>query len=156
MGKKELVQKEISRIYRKHGTAKPSLVLNEAKPASSPLHPFFEWDDAKAGHNYRIVQARHLIRSVEIIRDDGQTEKLIHVPNVLGGHLEGDYKPISAVVASQSEYDRALGSLLSQLGGLCETVDGLTGMNEFSGKDAKTIVRNIVNAKRAADRMAQV
>ena len=38
-----------------------------AEPKSSPLHSRFEWDNSKAGHQYRIWQARQLIRvSVEV------------------------------------------------------------------------------------------
>jgi hypothetical protein len=47
---------------RKNGLLTPEVVVNAAEPVSSPLHPHFEWDDSKAGHQYRLEQARQLIR----------------------------------------------------------------------------------------------
>lgn len=41
-------------------------VVADAQSPSSPLHSFFEWDDVKAGHLYRLEQARAIIRSVHI------------------------------------------------------------------------------------------
>ena len=46
-------------------------ILDDARPQDSPLHRFFEWDNAKAAEAYRLNQARQLARSitVTIIRD---------------------------------------------------------------------------------------
>ncbi|MEO5375107.1 MAG: hypothetical protein H7840_12625 [Alphaproteobacteria bacterium] len=41
-------------------------VVADANAPSSPLHPLFEWDDDEAAHQYRLVQARSLIRSVVV------------------------------------------------------------------------------------------
>lgn len=41
-------------------------VVAAAKARRSPLHRHFEWDDDKAAHEYRLVQARALIRSVHV------------------------------------------------------------------------------------------
>lgn len=46
------------------GVLTPSGVVSEAENPESPLHSLFEWDDAKAGHRYRIDQARKLIARV--------------------------------------------------------------------------------------------
>lgn len=49
---------------------------------SSDLHSKFEWDDTKAGHGYRIQQARILITRVRIYQDPAcsrQTPFAIHV-----------------------------------------------------------------------------
>ena len=39
-------------------------ILNSAKEESSPLHAFFEWDDAKAAMEYRREQVKLLIKSM--------------------------------------------------------------------------------------------
>jgi hypothetical protein len=60
---------ELKRIANKNGgLLQPETVVESARPASSPLHSRFEWDNTVAGQQYRIWQARQLIRvSVEII-----------------------------------------------------------------------------------------
>jgi len=42
-------------------------VVSEAESKNSPLHSYFEWDDAKAGYAHRLWQARQLIASVRWI-----------------------------------------------------------------------------------------
>lgn len=54
---------------RKHhkGELTPADVVEDAKNPNSPLHPFFEWSDTKAAREYRLQQARGLIRSIVAI-----------------------------------------------------------------------------------------
>ena len=44
-----------------NGLLTPDQVVRDAAKKTSPLHGEFEWDDAVAGHKYRIEQARTLI-----------------------------------------------------------------------------------------------
>lgn len=55
---------ELAGIYRREGRLTPELVVDEATPEGAALHHRFEWDNNVAGHKYRLVQARELIRSV--------------------------------------------------------------------------------------------
>ncbi|MEE8568074.1 MAG: hypothetical protein V3S81_05645 [Anaerolineales bacterium] len=55
-----------------------SAVVEDARDPKSPLHSFFEWDDKKAAHQYRINQARDIIRNVRIQTDF--TEHKISAP----------------------------------------------------------------------------
>ena len=58
---------ELDRIRtRANGRLTPESVLDAARRIRSPLHDHFEWDDTKAAHSYRVDQAGHLIRSIEI------------------------------------------------------------------------------------------
>lgn len=41
-------------------------IVTEAADEDSPLHPYFEWDDAEAGKRYREDQARNIARSIEV------------------------------------------------------------------------------------------
>lgn len=45
-------------------------VVDESRDASAPLHWAFEWDNDTAADEYRLDQARHLIRSVEVVTVD--------------------------------------------------------------------------------------
>ena len=44
----------------------PDKLVEAAAPVNSPAHAYFEWDDAKAGIEYRRTQAQRLIRSIVI------------------------------------------------------------------------------------------
>ncbi len=45
------------------GLLKAEDVVEAAKDASSPLHPLFEWDDSEAAKQFRIQQARQVVRA---------------------------------------------------------------------------------------------
>ena len=51
-------------LVERDGT--PASVLDEARDEASPLHTHFEWDDSEAAEQYRLVQARGLIRRYKV------------------------------------------------------------------------------------------
>jgi len=61
---RERVAAELEQI-RKLDSAKvlrPEAVVSFAENVGTALHDEFQWDDAKAAHTYRLVQARDIIR----------------------------------------------------------------------------------------------
>lgn len=49
-----------------NGQITPTLIIENAKSESSPLHDYFEWDDKRAACEYRLFQARYLARSIAL------------------------------------------------------------------------------------------
>jgi hypothetical protein len=70
----EIAGKELERIYDKHGALRAQIVVDEARPDDAPLHPAFEWDDLVAAEYYRREQARSLIKTVQVVREDESDE----------------------------------------------------------------------------------
>lgn len=67
------------------GELTPNDVVDDARNHNSPLHSFFEWDDTEAAQQWRLQQARGLIRAVvAIIVDDKEPARriqaFVHVP----------------------------------------------------------------------------
>ena len=113
------VQAVVQSLYDRHGYATPSALLDEAAPVDSPAHGAFQWDDALAGREYRLNQARCYIRVVVVETEHGM-ERVVHVPSIRGG--EGQYKPISIVVAAPDEFGRALGEAQGKLNAASQAV----------------------------------
>lgn len=95
---------ELQAIYDQQGEMTPEVVVTEATPKTHPLHGHFEWNDKVAGHQYRLVQARELIRSVKIVYREGtETEdpqkvrawQAVRTPN---GHA---YRPTHEVLEDE-------------------------------------------------------
>ena len=121
--KKRVRQDVIDELLRLAGDdgLKPSFVVQEARNKKSPLHAEFEWDDAKAGHEYRLAQARRLIR-LAVPEVDGRPDPFVHVPPAAneqdedGGTVrEGAYYPTSVVVANTDWFARALTELQAKV-----------------------------------------
>lgn len=78
------------------GELTPEDILADAKHDNSPLHSFFEWSDTEAAHQYRLSQARGLIRSVVAIYVSDETDKeprpavrakaYVHIPEPSAPH----------------------------------------------------------------------
>lgn len=71
----ETAGKELARIARRDGDVDPAIVVKDSKRRDAPLHECFEWDDKAAGEQYRIEQARYLIRHIVTIPVRGDTEE---------------------------------------------------------------------------------
>lgn len=56
--------------------------VERARAESSPLHPYLEWDDSAAAHEYRLEQARWIMRSIVIYEPDAPGEKVRAFHNV--------------------------------------------------------------------------
>lgn len=111
---KEVTQ-ELNRIYEDRGRLVPSEVLEEATPEDSVLHPMFEWDDAKAGHEHRLWQSRQLIRKVKLIIEERE-ERVFHVPKLISeDRREGGYLPGSVLIMRQDRFESALRELFQKM-----------------------------------------
>jgi hypothetical protein len=70
---------ELQRIYEERRALTAEAIVEAAQPLDAPLHPVFEWDDSVAAEQYRLVQARQLVRSVVLV---SQPERNEHGPTV--------------------------------------------------------------------------
>lgn len=86
---------EIDKLIKKHGSARPSIVVEEARSAKHPLHAWFEWDNTKAAEAYRLDQAARLLSGLVILRDDKPDVELRAFVNV---ERNGEWRSFEAVV----------------------------------------------------------
>lgn len=145
----EVAGSELARIESRDGVITPRAVIDEAAPVSSPLHPAFEWNDDAAADAYRLHQARQFIRSVTIIRPDGDEAPRIayvHVPP--SDRTKAGYYATEVVAQHPDMYTAALNSMAAYLQSLGDAVQELQEAAEQQGKDAET-VEKIVAVKTA-------
>lgn len=100
------------------GELTPEDVLADARHDNSPLHSFFEWDDGAAAEQYRLQQARGLIRAVVAVyvRDDEgkpavRTRAYVHVPEPSAPHYREAQHAMSLKKTRKMVLDRAMNEL---------------------------------------------
>jgi len=59
------IGKRLHQLEDAVGGASPEKIVEDARDPKSPLHAEFEWDDTLAAHEYRLEQARYVVRAVE-------------------------------------------------------------------------------------------
>lgn len=74
-------------------------ILELARPPSSYLHRFFEWDDSVAAERYRLNQARKIIQ-VLVVEIEGQIVREFTSPIVVSS---GERKSVRVEFARRSE-----------------------------------------------------
>lgn len=94
-------------------------LLADAATQSSALHRFFEWDNNKAAHQYRLEQARRLIRSVEVVLEDAKGKKVPMRAYFSVRNTEGtqSYQPMEYVFDSPDLTDQVKEDAKTQLEG---------------------------------------
>lgn len=156
---KTAVQDLVQRIYDKNGEVTPSELVEAAKSKDEPAHAAFEWNDKKAGREFRLIQARKWLRVV-VIRSEAQEdgERLVHVPIAESdvredGPKEGSYKPASVLVHSVDEFERALDEAMQRLHSARRAVEDLRSVAEKSDKPERAAM--VAQVSRALDIMQQ-
>jgi hypothetical protein len=108
---------ELRRIAEQYdGKLRPSDVIKAARPVSSPLHDQFQWDDTEAAREYRLWQARQLIRvTVEYI-GAGEEKTLTRVfVSLTSDREQGGYRVTADVYSNPSRRRELLNDALEEL-----------------------------------------
>lgn len=137
---KESVQELVQKLYDKRGHVSPSELLLAAKVCKTPAHDGFTWDDAEAGEQFRLIEARQWLRVVVVRTEADAPERLVHIPAMLedGEQMrEGYYKP-SSVIVDVDEFERARDAALSRFVSARVAVEELQTISERSGKRKRT------------------
>ncbi len=77
---------EVVRHADPSGVLRPEAVVEAARPAASPLHGWFEWDNGKAAHEHRLAQARRLINATVTVlgREEQEVRAYVSLTNERG------------------------------------------------------------------------
>jgi tRNA A37 N6-isopentenylltransferase MiaA len=107
----EQAAEELQRIYREGGDKLDAVdVVEAARDDASPLHDAFEWSDTEAAEQFRLQQARRLIRAVVIVENKVEPARPVWV------HVEPhNYQPIETLVNDVQAFELALKATIRQL-----------------------------------------
>lgn len=105
------LETEIARLA-KNGRVTPEQVVAAARDPANPLHEEFEWDDSVAAHQWRLDQARAIIRSVRVTIEvqDIKVPVISYVRDP-----EADGQGYRSVVSLRTEEEIARQALASEL-----------------------------------------
>jgi len=118
--KPEIAAKELQRLQKAGAITAPA-VVEAARPDDAPLHPVFEWDDEAAADEYRLEQARRLIRAVQVIENDQPPRSIfVHVQPLTG--RDGNYQQLDTLIHSPDAYVMALAAARRRVASAREAV----------------------------------
>lgn len=86
-------------------------LLDANRPEDAPLHNEFEWNDGVAAEKYREQQARHIINSLVIVREDSQPVR--NYFKISEGN--GNYTSLSVILESEDTKEALLNRAKKEL-----------------------------------------
>lgn len=117
--RRELLRQECLALQRQNGAFDPTdFVAFASENPESEMHSHFTWDDVEAGHEYRLLQARRLIKLY--VRVNGGTSTTVHIGRVISvpslrGSGEGSYLSTAAVSANEAYRLEVLDEITAKL-----------------------------------------
>lgn len=109
----QVAGEEIERISAVKPLTAESIV-EESKPAKSPLHTIFEWNNIKAGHEWRKQQARVMLGNlVTVSIEETPIEQTRAYVNISNG--EETYTSIETVIQDKDLSEKLLSQALKEL-----------------------------------------
>lgn len=112
----EVAGAELERIRVHHnGRLESETVVREARSPANPLHPAFEWNDKTAAHQFRIEQAKYLIRSIEVVVDEAVEQRPIRAFVSVVREEDRSYTSVTDAMMSPDLRKQVLATALREL-----------------------------------------
>lgn len=111
-------QNEIAEIAdENNGILRAIDVVRKAKNPKTELHSQFEWDNDKAGHQWRLFQARQLIVRVYITTPEREEPIQAFVSLISDRqNSDGGYRSIVSVMSDSQQRAQIINQILQQIG----------------------------------------
>jgi len=112
------IKDELTQIYNEHnGRVPPEAVVEFARDENTALHAEFEWDDTEAAHQFRLEQARKIIRlNIEVLETpNGNVRMPVFVSLVSDRRGGGGYRALTDVMSNAEMRAQLLQQAIDEL-----------------------------------------
>lgn len=86
----------LAKLTTADGNLDVRVVPDAARDKRNYLNRFFEWDDEKAAKEYRVDQARELVRSIQVVQSDNTRPRPAYI-SIQGKDDGRAYRTLSAI-----------------------------------------------------------
>lgn len=127
------------------GKLKPAEVVEEARPKTSDLHPFFTWKNSEAAEKWRVHEARQLINVIAIeapTEDDeaATAPAFVNVRVADEAGVEQYYQSSSVAVEHVDEFAAAVKDLRRKASGLLRSIEELKTLAAGRGEKDSALI----------------
>lgn len=112
----------ITELENKFGEVTAEILLEDARPEGSLLHPLYCWDDTKAAEKYRLIQSGKILSELVTVHvkvvDDQEEPKPITVrafTSVSSGNERASYRSTTFVMSQEDTRERVLANALADI-----------------------------------------
>jgi hypothetical protein len=134
----------------------PDMLVEYAANPKTHVHRCFTWDNDAAAHQYRLQQARMLIRSVQIVYEErpAEPQRVFTLVTVEHGNAKQGYMPTEIIVTKPDLFSDALRRLKAEATAALRSVKELERL--APAHKAKALQRAARDLGRAADSIGRI
>lgn len=112
----DLIRAELEQIRSPDGILRPHAIVAFAENPETALHSQFEWDDTEAARQYRLIQARNIIRlQITVIPHQQRIHRMYVSLSLDRVADEGGYRVITDVLSDADLHAQYVADALSEL-----------------------------------------
>lgn len=127
---------EICASLEADGNLNAQALVDVSRPEDAPLHGAFEWDDARAGEEWRRHQARNIINAIVIREEEKEPVRAFFNLTTEGNR----YMSVTAIVRQEDKYRQLLEDAREELKTFRRKYESLAELQTlFSCMDALAI-----------------
>lgn len=116
----QTIGEHLDGLRAKRGQLTARVVVDDARRKASPTHGIFAWDDAKAAEEYRLAQARQLLRSITVVvsvqQDGHESDVTSRAYVVVTKGSDRVYEPVSVAMEDVDMRTELLARAMGELG----------------------------------------
>lgn len=116
------VGERIEKLDKEHGEVTPEILLEDARPEGSVLHPLYEWRDDIAAEKYRLRQSGKILRELVIVEIEhpevGEIVPVRAFVSVSPGNDKGSYRPTIVALSNEETKKQVFNNALRELNAL--------------------------------------
>ena len=127
----DAIRAELERL-KVGGVIRPVDVVEAARDESSPLHPCFQWDDGEAAHQYRLLQARNLLRVYVNVEPAANVEPVRAYVSLTSDRVKdgGGYRAMAEVLSDADLRQQLLNDAFVQFRNMRKKYEHLTQLSK--------------------------
>lgn len=105
----DAIRAELERL-KSGGVIRPVDVVEAARDEESPLHDWFQWDDDEAAHQFRLLQARNLLRVYVNVEPSKDSEPVRAFVSLTSDRAKegGGYRALAEVMGDDAMREQLL------------------------------------------------
>lgn len=146
-GDAQAVGETLETLRLEHGRLTPIAVVEIASDERSPIHKYFTWDDSTAANEYRLWEARSLIRSVTVTVEEREP-----VSAFVNVRADGQYyQSVEVLATNDTEYSAAVRDAGRRLASAKAGYEELQHIRDTP--PTRKVLRYLGSAQAASDRI---
>jgi hypothetical protein len=144
---KDAILKELNLIAKRDGTLRPEAVVDFARNKKTALHKRFTWDNTAAAYQWRLHEARMIIRvSVTVISEDiGECRAFVSLKSDRQADI--GYRPMVSILSHEDLREQMLRDALEEIQAFKMKYKGLKELAEVFKAMDKVVVKKSVSKR---------